>query len=265
MGNSLKEATRVVVIGMGEMGRGMANQLRIGVDYEVTGVRRGAALDVLGDQDITLIAMRPQQWSEVDVQTGRRASEQIAEHVNERGIFVWIMAGITTRRIRDDLGDKNVALVRAMLTFTVDGYSEAGLFAEKGSLTAEQKAQTEAFFAQFGRYTWLDSEDRFPTFTLFTASMIGLLAETMEAYRAEAVAAGYSEAQSEEMLAGALRSLAHMIELGYSLEQARDKIMTRGGMTEVAVGALRRGGKQRKLARAATKAGVGHSRKLAKG
>jgi len=255
---------RVAIAGMGEMGTGLAEQLRKSGNYVVTEVRRDDDLTVLEEQSIFLAAMTPQDWGAVvDEETGKRASEQIAEHVNKSGVFTWIMAGIEVRRMREDIGE-GVAFVRAMPTLTVDGLSQTALYAEQGALTAEQKEEIESFYFQFGEYTWLDSEDQFSRYTLFAASMIALLTDYLETYKSDAVEAGFSEELSEKILAGALRSAAHLSSRGYTLRRIRDKVTTEGGMTEAVIHASRRRNALRKLTRSMVRAGIKRSRELAK-
>ena len=167
------------------------------------------------------------------------------------------------RRIREDVGD-DIALVRAMPTLTVDGYSQVALYAEEGSLTAEQVGRVEGFFGNFGNCIWLDSEDKFPAYTLFAASMIAFLANYLLEFKKHAVELGFSDGQSEMMLAGALRSAAHLIERGYTLEQIQEKVATKGGMTAMGIAASERGNAQSEVARTMLEDGIEHSKALAK-
>lgn len=257
------DATKVAVIGIGNMGGAMAEQLLQNEEYIVTQVRRGDDLTLLEEQDVTIIAMKPQQWGVTDELTHKRVAEQVAGHINRQGVLVWIMAGITTRRMREDLGHVGAALVRAMPTLAVDGCSLTALHSDQGALTKAQKSKVEALFAKLGEYMWLDDEDQFADYTALVGSGVGFFGQFAEELRQVAIEKHFTAEQAEKMARGALKGAAHLVTAELSAAELVRHVASAKGTTEAGLDVWRRKGVH-KIIRAIIDAAAKRSRQLAK-
>src|SRR5690242_5419419 len=99
---------KIAIIGMGNMGSAIAEQLGKHEEYEVIGIGHGDDLSQIDKVDTIIIAVKPQSFDEL--------ATDLRQHIDNH-LVISVMAGVRTRRIAESLGASEVG--RAMPTLGI--------------------------------------------------------------------------------------------------------------------------------------------------
>lgn len=180
------------------------------------------------EADALLLAVKPQQMDVV--------LKSIAGRIGKETTVISIAAGISTRHLREGLGDE-VCLVRVMPnTPCLVGAGMSVLFCDAGK---DHCARAEYILASSGKTAWVDDEDMLHAVTAISGSgpaYFFLLAELMQA---TAHALGLPKKLSSVLVTQTTLGAGRMlVESGKTAEELRQQVTSSGGTTQAALEAM---------------------------
>ena len=215
---------KVVIIGMGNMGLAIREQLQD--NFQVSGVGREGDLSLVHSADIVIIAVKPQSFPEL--------SSVLRSHVHDGQVVISIMAGVTIRHLTDTLGIKRV--VRTMPNLALKtGQSMTAWY----STTKDIETETKAVLDAWGQSVRLEREEQFDAFTALAGSGPAYYFELAYLLEKEAVRQGFSMQDARRISLQTFRGAASILESSDSVEDLVHKVASKGGTTEAALTVFR--------------------------
>ncbi len=207
----MSNSAKIAVIGNGVIGSAIA---RLHKSARVFG--REDNLDNIGEFDVVIVAVKPQQFKQLASQLRGPLSDQM---------IVSVMAGIRINTIQDLLGVADVA--RTMPNLGIgSGQSLTGIFPATESL--------KHIVSMWGDVIELNAESDFDAFTALAGSSPALLYRLVSQIKFEALSAGFSEEVSLQIATGVMHSSA--AALGKSDPEKKVlAVASKGGTTEAAL------------------------------
>jgi pyrroline-5-carboxylate reductase len=217
----------VAIIGMGNMGLAIENQLQDG--FRVVGIGREDDLARVHNADIVILAVKPQSFPEV--------ASELRLHVSKERLVISIMAGITVRGLADALGTERV--VRTMPNLALKtSQSMTTWYTEALGVETD----TEAIVDTWGRSKRLKHEDQFDASTAIGGSGMAYYFELAYLIEEAGARLGLSASDARMMSLQTLRGAASVLEADSSPEDLVQKIASKGGTTEAALTVFRQQG-----------------------
>jgi pyrroline-5-carboxylate reductase len=194
-------------------------------------------LHAAGQAEVIVLAVKPQVLKGV-------AQELAATVQSRRPLVISIVAGVREQDLQTWLGG-NVALVRTMPNTPAMIQSGAtALHAGKG-VSEEQKNLAESILRAVGLTCWVSEEAAIDAVTALSGSGPAYFFLVMEAMEEAGKSLGLSDETARLLtLQTALGAARMAMESSDSPALLREKVTSRGGTTERALGILREGGLQ---------------------
>ncbi len=195
-----------------------------------SGVRTSAAIDAtLGDSDVIVLAVKPQQMREVVAALKPFMTTQV---------LISIAAGIRAVDLSRWLGGYG-AIVRTMPnTPALIGKGITGMVALDG-VTAQQREHADAIMRAVGATVWLDDEAMIDPVTALSGSGPAYVFYFIEAMQRAGVALGLTPAQASELsiatFVGASQLAANATD---PISLLRERVTSKGGTTHAALVSL---------------------------
>lgn len=260
----------IALIGCGRLGSALvegwlatpgfkADRLKIIEQYETpatdqakaAGATINPSVDQLKDVGVWVLAIKPAVWREA-----------LAPHVDgmrKDAVLASVMAGVRLDDVREAAGGRGVA--RLMPTTAVaQRQGVAGLY------SPDQKARdvATALFEGMADVVPLEAEDLLDPATGVAGSAPAFVYAFIQALAKAGEAEGLKPDAAVRLARGALRSAAAGVSGGQSLEDAIERIASKGGTTRAGLDALEADGGAARAATAAVNAAVAKARELSR-
>ncbi len=262
--------TDVVLIGCGRLGSALvegwlatpgfkADRLTIIARHETratdqaraAGATINPAPERMRDVGILVLAVKPAVW--------REALQPFADFIPGDTVVVSVMAGVRLDDIQKAVGGRPVA--RLMPTTAVaQRQGVAGLYASD----ARAGAMATALFEGMADVVPLEAEDLLDPATGVAGSAPAFVYAFIQALARAGEAEGLTPEAAVRLARGALRSAAAGVSAGQSLEEAVERIASKGGTTRAGLDALEADGGAARAATAAVSAAVARARELSR-
>ncbi|XQW83967.1 pyrroline-5-carboxylate reductase [Thalassotalea piscium] len=170
--------------------------------------------------------------------------QDIAENTSiENKCFVSVAAGCTINQIQIALNGK-CPVIRVMPnTPSQIGLGVSGLFAS-AEVSDEQKKQTTQLMESVGIVKWLENESEIDHIIAVSGSAPAYFFLFMEAIQNKAIALGFSESESRELVQQTALGAAQMVVENNNLpiSKLRENVTSKGGTTQAALNTFIEGG-----------------------
>ncbi len=217
---------KIAIVGMGTMGRAIRESLA--GDYQVTGIGRGDAMSGIIGVDAVILAVKPQQFK-------AEVAEALGLYVGNQ-LFISIMAGVKTRRLRQLLGTNRV--VRAMPNRALaTGNSLTAWYTEDESVNVQE---LESLFGKWGKTMRLDSERQFAPFTALAGCGLAYFFRQARVLVRKALGYGFSVEQAQQIATYTFLGTASMVGANTDFDDEIRRVASKGGATEAAMDSLDR-------------------------
>lgn len=156
--------------------------------------------------------------------------------------FISVAAGCTMAQIEQALA-KPCTVIRTMPnTPSQLGFGVSGIYANE-HITQEEKVFTTSLMESVGIVKWLTSEEQIDHIIAVSGSAPAYFFLFMEAMQKQAMAYGFSEQDSRELVQQTALGAAKMvIENEQPIGKLRENVTSKGGTTQAALNALVEGG-----------------------
>jgi pyrroline-5-carboxylate reductase len=221
--------------------------------YAVTAIADNAAL--VGSADVIILAVKPQIMAAV--------LKEIAPVVDEGKLLISIAAGVSTRKLRDQLG-KPARLIRVMPNTPALVLEGVTAIARAEGLKPGDLEAAQELFAAVGKVVVLD-ESAMDAVTGLSGSGPAYVAMTIEALADGGVKMGLDRATAMTLAAQTVLGSARLIlDTGVHPGQLKDMVSSPGGTTIAGIAALEECGLRRAFILAVERATL-RSRELGAG
>lgn len=184
--------------------------------------------------DIIVLGVKPYLIAQV--------CQQIAQQIDvSNKCFISVAAGTTVAQIQQALGG-NTPVIRVMPnTPSQIGLGVSGMYPSK-EVTSEQKQIADQLLSSVGIVKWLNEEHEIDHIIAVSGSAPAYFFLFMEAMQAKAIALGFSEQDSRELVQQTALGAAQMVvNNDISIGQLRENVTSKGGTTQAALNALNDG------------------------
>lgn len=221
--------------------------------YGIRAVADNAAL--VGGADVIILAVKPQIMATV--------LKEIASVVDDGKLLISIAAGVSTRKLRDQLG-KPARLIRVMPNTPALVLEGVTAVARAEGLKPGDLEAAQELFAAVGKVVVLD-ESAMDAVTGLSGSGPAYVAIAIEALADGGVKMGLDRATAMTLAAQTVLGSARLIlDTGVHPGQLKDMVSSPGGTTIAGIAALEDGGLRRALIQAVERATL-RSRELGAG
>ena len=221
--------------------------------YGIRAVADNTAL--VGEADVVILAVKPQIMGAV--------LKQIASVVDDGKLLISIAAGVSTRKLRDQLG-KPARLIRVMPNTPALVLEGVTAVARAEGLKPGDLEAAQELFAAVGKVVVLE-ESAMDAVTGLSGSGPAYVAIAIEALADGGVKMGLDRATAMTLAAQTVLGSARLLlETGVHPGQLKDMVSSPGGTTIAGIAALEDGGFRRALIQAVERATV-RSRELGAG
>jgi pyrroline-5-carboxylate reductase len=189
--------------------------------------------DAVSDKDIVVLAIKPQNMSEV--------MDSLKKYLKPEQLVISIAAGTKIGTLSEGLEHRRIVRVMpntpAQIGFGMSGWTATP------EVTAEQKESVKAILGAMGEEIFFDDEKYLDMVTAVSASgpaYFFLMAESMiEA----AKAIGLSQEEAEELVSQTMLGAAQLVKQSEKAPSTlRENVTSRGGTTERALAVFNEGG-----------------------
>jgi pyrroline-5-carboxylate reductase len=194
--------------------------------------------------------------------------EEVCQHLGEniditKKCFISVAAGCTISQIEQALV-KPCTVIRTMPnTPSQLGFGVSGIYANDHT-SEEEKAFTTTLMESVGIVKWLVSEEQIDHIIAVSGSAPAYFFLFMEAMQKQAIAYGFSEQDSRELVQQTALGAAKMvIENEQPIGKLRENVTSKGGTTQAALNSLIEGGLE-KLVSNAMNCAVARAKEMAK-
>jgi len=230
---------RIVVIGAGHMGTaiilGLLQKYRVDLYVvdpnesrrktlkERHDLNVAASLEIIGDDDISVLAMPPQAFSKFAKDTQLRS--------DRTGPVISVMAGITVATISKLLAVTQV--IRSIPNTPSEIFQGMTVFCASSNTNAKNLATAEEVLQSFGKILRVSDESLIDHATALCGGGPAFVAYFANAMQDFAMQSGFNNADSALMVAQVLRGTADLLDAtGKSAMQICNEVMTPQGTTE---------------------------------
>lgn len=156
--------------------------------------------------------------------------------------FISVAAGCTLQQIEQAL-EQPCSVIRTMPnTPSQVGVGVTGIFANEKT-NESQKAFTESLMSSVGMVKWLDNEAQIDHIIAVSGSGPAYFFLFMEAMEKQALAYGFNEQESRDLVQQTALGAAKMvIENKLPISKLRENVTSKGGTTQAAISAFSEGG-----------------------
>lgn len=211
--------------------------------YGIRAVADNAAL--VGGADVIILAVKPQIMAAV--------LKEIAPVLDGSQLLISIAAGVSTRKLRDQLG-RPARLIRVMPNTPALVLEGVTAVARAEGLAPGDLEAAQELFAAVGKVVVLD-ESAMDAVTGLSGSGPAYVAMTIEALADGGVKMGLDRATAMTLAAQTVLGAARLIlDTGVHPGQLKDMVSSPGGTTIAGVAALEEGGLRRALIQAVERA-----------
>jgi pyrroline-5-carboxylate reductase len=185
--------------------------------------------------DVIVLGVKPYLISDV--------CQHLSEHVDITGkCFISVAAGCTIKQIEQAL-NKPCTVIRTMPnTPSQLGFGVSGIYANDHA-NDEERAFTTSLMESVGIVKWLESEQQIDHIIAVSGSAPAYFFLFMEAMQKQAIAYGFSEQDSRDLVQQTALGAAKMvIENQLPISKLRENVTSKGGTTQAALSSLIEGG-----------------------
>lgn len=220
---------KICIVGMGNMGHSIYDNLNGRGKFEVLGCDKSDDLNVcLESCDIFFVAVKPQNFEELASSLKIDLSGKIA---------ISIMAGISLERLEHGLSSKKVVRVMPNLPLKY-GAAVSGWIANS-DVSKEDKTLVREILESFGVELEVDSERKIDAITALSGSGPAYYYYLNRSLKLKALELGFSDEEAQKLVKGTFLGAAKMLEEGNECSgKLIDRIASKGGTTEAALNYL---------------------------
>jgi pyrroline-5-carboxylate reductase len=216
---------KIAIVGMGKMGSAIAG--RIVGDYNLVAIGRKDSLTEIEGVDAVILAVKPQTFLGDKSKKIKGLGEKIWPHVTDQ-LFLSVMAGVPTMRLRQLLGTDRVA--RAMTTLAV-ATGEGNTVWYSGDKGVDTES-LDALLGKLGRSERLSSEALLDSFTGVFGSGPGFIYKFVSYLEQQAVERGFEAEQARQMTQQMFKGAASLVSPEISFVELANRVASKGGATE---------------------------------
>jgi len=238
----------IAIIGLGTMGTAIQERLALTDDLTSSGISRTEGnIDDVGTAETVILAVKPQSFPELAAELRPRIDRQL---------IVSIMAGISISTITESLGSDRVVRTMPNLALST-GQSVTGWYTESRA----DMDTVESIVDSWGSSIQLKNEEQFHAFTALAGSGPAYFYELTRILEQMAKEKGFSAEQASRMAVQTFLGAASVMSERVSPAEQVQRVASRGGTTEAALGVFQEFGLQ-EVVRAAIDAACVRSQEL---
>lgn len=215
---------------------------------------RAAATTNYQSEDVVIIAVKPQILPSV-LKTWRSAFPRTEP------LFISLAAGTALAQLSQLLG-ANARIIRAMPnTPSLVGLGVTSLCAE--DVSTDDRLLAEALFKTVGTVHWMKSEKELLSATALAGSGPAYVFYFAECLIEAATSLGMDEKTAREMVQQTLKGSVALADAeGWKLEELRQNVTSKGGVTEAALNVMQADEKLKQLLKEALQANIARAKAL---
>ncbi|GAA5131602.1 pyrroline-5-carboxylate reductase [Thalassotalea piscium] len=192
-------------------------------------------IEAVAFADYVILGVKPHLIAQV-------CQEIATETAIENKCFVSVAAGCTIEQIQQALNGQYPVIRVMPNTPSQLGYGVSGLYASI-DVSENQKQQTAEFMKSVGIIKWLNTEAEIDHIIAVSGSAPAYFFLFMEAMQNKAIALGFTEQESRELVQQTALGAAQMvINNDLPISQLRKNVTSKGGTTQAALTTLIDGG-----------------------
>lgn len=186
--------------------------------------------DCLTKADLIILAVKPQD-SQVLFQ-------QLKPMIDPQQVFLSIMAGVKIQTIADSLGVKKI--IRAMPNLPAQIGMGMTAFTSSDEVTRIELVTVQNLLNTTGKTVYVEQESAIDAATAISGSGPAYVWYFMNAMMQAAQTMGFNQSESELLVSQTFRGAIELYnKSNFSCEEWIDKVCSRGGTTEAALGSYR--------------------------
>lgn len=217
---------KICVVGMGNMGQAIFELLGKSKVFTVSGCRKeDNPNEKLLEAEAFIIAVKPQSFADLASFIDIDLSEKVA---------ISIMAGVSIENIQNKLNMKKV--VRTLPNLPLKIGQSFTPWKASSELSMVEKKVMQKIFKSFGEETEVESEEQIELIGAISGcgpAYFAFLCEIMESYALEH---GLNPQQARKIASSTFIGSANLLKKsGWSPEELRAKITSKGGVTNAAI------------------------------
>lgn len=224
---------KICIVGMGNMGKAMFDILGKRGGFELSGCEKEDDVSKKLEQaEVVIIAVKPQVFGEL--------AGQINVDLREK-LIISIMAGIGIEKMAELLKTKKI--VRTLPNLALKVGQSLTLWKAGEGVSGEEKAVVKEILKSFGQEVEVDTEDKIALIGVVSGCGPGFLAYYGEKMAEFLVGHGISPVEAEKVARQTLIGTGEVVkESAWNLTDMRQKVSSKGGLTEAGVNAMEAAG-----------------------
>ncbi len=224
---------KICIIGLGNMGKAMLDILSKKGEFELIGCKKKDDVNIkAADAGILILAVKPQSFEEL----ARNVTVDLGGK-----LVISIMAGIGIEKIQKFLKVKRV--VRALPNLALKVGLSLTLWKSADEISNEEKSLVKKILASFGQEVEVDSEEKISLIGVVSGCGPGFIAYFGEKMAEFLIKHGIDKVEAEKIARQTLIGTGEVVkENNWDLTDMRQKVSSKGGLTEAGVNAMEAGG-----------------------
>lgn len=178
-------------------------------------------------EDVTVLAVKPQQFNEVATLLKAR----------KKGLVLSSLTGITLEQLSSALQDRKV--IRFMPNVAIRTGKSTNLAIATEGVDLKDKAQFEKILSPTGVIIWLEKESHLDNLTAISGSGPAFFFLLAELLRLETIKMGIDEAQATKIIEGLFTGSASLLKVNPNYEALIDSVTSKKGITAAALAIMR--------------------------
>lgn len=179
------------------------------------------------DEDVTVLAVKPQQFNEVATLLKAR----------KKGLVLSSLTGITLEQLSSALEDQKV--IRFMPNVAIKTGKSTNLAIATEGVDSKDKTQFEKILSPAGVIIWLEKESHLDNLTAISGSGPAFFFLLAELLRLETIKMGIDEAQALQIIEGLFTGSASLAKVNSNYEALIDSVTSKKGITAAALAIMR--------------------------
>lgn len=223
---------KICIIGLGNMGRAMWDILSGMAEFELTGCEKDDDVnEKAAGADILILAVKPQVFEEL--------ARMVKVDLSGK-LIISIMAGIGIEKIKEFLKVKQV--VRTLPNLALKVGQSLTIWKACDGISSEEKSLVKKILASFGQEIEVDSEEKISLIGVVSGCGPGFFAYFGGKMAEFLVRKGVDQVEAEKVARQTLIGTGEVVkENGWNLTEMRQKVSSKGGLTEAGVNAMEEG------------------------
>ena len=220
---------KICIVGMGNMGKAMMDILSKCGDFELSGCEKSDDVNKKLEQaEVVIIAVKPQVFGEV--------AETITIDMSGK-LVISIMAGIGIEKIKSAL--KTDKVVRTLPNLALKVGESLTIWKAAEEISDDEKVLVKEILMNFGKEMEVTDESKISSIGVVSGCGPGFIAYFGEQMAGFLVKQGLAEEEAEKVARQTLIGTGEVVKKNdWSLTEMREKVSSKGGLTEAGVKAM---------------------------